>query len=98
MDAAIGALLARLERDGTLAQALVVAAADHGESRGRHGEETHGAFVFDSTLRIPLVVRLPGAARAGERVRAPVSQVDVLPLVVRALGWEEPREIGRAHV
>ena len=93
MDAAIGALLARLERDGTLAQALVVAAADHGESRGRHGEETHGAFVFDSTLRIPLVVRLPGAARAGERVRAPVSQVDVLPLVVRALGWDEARAL-----
>lgn len=92
MDAAIGTLLARLERDGLLANTLIVAAADHGESRGRHGEETHGAFVFDSTLRIPLLARLPGAARAGERVRAPVSQVDVVPLVARVLGWELPRE------
>ncbi|NOT32330.1 MAG: sulfatase, partial [Planctomycetes bacterium] len=77
MDAAIGTLLERLERDGRLANTLVVAAADHGEGRGRHGEETHGAFVFDSTLRIPLLARLPLCARAGERVRAPVSQVDV---------------------
>jgi arylsulfatase A-like enzyme len=90
MDAAIGTLLTRLEREGVLANALIVAAADHGEGHGRHGEETHGAFVFDSTLRIPLVVRLPGGARAGERVREPVSQVDVLPLVARVLGWQAP--------
>ncbi len=88
MDAAIGRLLARLERDGELAQTLIVASADHGEGRGRHDEDTHGAFVFDATLRIPLLARLPGAARAGERVHAPVSQVDVLPLVAAALGWD----------
>jgi arylsulfatase A-like enzyme/Tfp pilus assembly protein PilF len=90
MDAAIGTVLAELEAQGEYERALIVAAADHGEGRGRHGEDTHGGFVFDSTLRIPLVVRLPGAARAGERVRAPTSQVDVAPLVLAVLGWEAP--------
>lgn len=87
MDAALGSVLEELEREGSLARTLVVACADHGEGHGRHGEETHGAFVYDSTLRIPLVVRLPGGARAGERVRTSVSQVDVVPMVAAALGW-----------
>jgi len=93
VDAAIGSVLEELARAGELARMLIVAAADHGESRGRHGEETHGAFVFDSTLRIPLLVRLPGAARAGERVSAAVSQVDVLPLIAGVLGWGSPLEL-----
>jgi arylsulfatase A-like enzyme len=90
MDAAIGEVLSELARLGREDSTLVVALADHGESRGRHGEETHGAFVFESTLKIPFLARLPGAARAGERVGAPVSQVDVAPLVGAVLGW--PRD------
>jgi len=90
MDAAIGRVLAALADEGALDDTLVVACADHGESRGRHGEETHGAFVYDATLRIPLLARLPGAARAGTRVDEPVSQVDVLPLVAGVLGWPAP--------
>jgi arylsulfatase A-like enzyme len=92
MDAAIGTVLAELEREGLYEHTLIVAAADHGESRGRHGEETHGAFVFDATLRIPLLARLPGAIRAGERVPGPVSQVDVAPLAAAELGWTPPRD------
>jgi len=87
MDAAIGRVLGVLEARGALAHTLVVAVADHGESRGRHGEDTHGAFVYDSTLRIPFLVRLPDGARAGERVPAATSQVDVVPLACRVLGW-----------
>lgn len=87
MDAGLGAILAQLEEEGALATTLVIALADHGEGRGRHGEETHGAFVFDATMRIPFLVRLPGAARAGERVARPVTQVDVPPLVAAVLGW-----------
>ncbi len=86
MDAAIGRVLAHLEEGGILERALVAAVADHGEGRGRHGEETHGAFVFDSTLRIPMLVRLPARARAGERARAPVSQVDLHALLASELG------------
>jgi len=86
MDAAIGRVLGELEREGVLDDTLVAALADHGEGRGRHGEETHGAFVFESTLRIPMLVRLPARAHAGERVAEPVSQVDLYPLVAAELG------------
>lgn len=87
MDEAIGRVLAELERRGRLDDTLIAALADHGESLGRHGEETHGAFVFDSTLAIPFLLRLPGGARAGERRTEAVSQVDLAPTVRAALGW-----------
>jgi arylsulfatase A-like enzyme len=87
MDEAIGRVLDALAQSGELERTLVAAVADHGEGLGRHGEETHGAFVFDSTLRIPFLLRLPGAERAGERRADPVSQVDLAPTLCAALGW-----------
>jgi choline-sulfatase len=86
MDAAIGRVLDRLAQDGRLDSTLVLVVADHGEGRGRHGEDTHGAFVFDSTIRIPLLARFPGGAHAGERLAQPVSQVDLVPLALGVLG------------
>jgi cytochrome c-type biogenesis protein CcmH/NrfG len=66
---------------------LVVAAGDHGEAFGEHGEFAHSIFVYDTTLRVPLIVRIPGG-RTGLRVADPVSLVDVAPTVMRALGSE----------
>ena len=46
-----------------LARTLIVVTADHGESFGEHGEETHGVFVYDATLRVPFIVAAPGIHR-----------------------------------
>jgi len=89
MDAAIGTLLAELEASGRRANTWIVAVADHGEALGRHGEDTHGYFAYDSTLRVPLIVSPPDAgARAGSRLAPPVSVVDVFPTLAQALGLE----------
>ena len=65
-------------------QTLFVVAADHGEAFGEHGEIAHSIFVYDTTLRVPLVMAGPGI---GARVvQTPVSLVDVAPTVVRLLG------------
>jgi arylsulfatase A-like enzyme/Tfp pilus assembly protein PilF len=58
--------------------------ADHGESLGEHGEQTHGFFLYDSTVRIPWVMRVPGrgAARVADQVRI----IDVLPTMVDLAG------------
>src|SRR5947208_5051882 len=66
---------------------LIVAAGDHGEAFGEHGEFAHSIFVYDTTLRVPLIVKIAGG-RAGRRVGDPVSLVDVAPTVMRALGGE----------
>jgi choline-sulfatase len=60
---------------------LVVAAGDHGEAFGEHGEFAHSIFVYDTTLRVPLVMSGPGIV-AGTRVPTAVSLVDVAPTVL----------------
>jgi len=78
MDAAIGRLL---EHPNVAVGRVVVAAiGDHGESLGEHGERTHGLLVYDSTLRVPWILRLPDGP-TGLRVKAPVSLVDLAPTV-----------------
>ncbi|MEZ5290035.1 MAG: sulfatase-like hydrolase/transferase [Vicinamibacterales bacterium] len=85
-DRQVGRLLAGLGPD--LSQTLIVAAADHGEAFGEHGEVGHSLFVYDTTLRVPLVLRGPGVGRAVDTHA--VSLVDVLPTVLGLLGVPPP--------
>ncbi len=73
---------------------LVLVVADHGEAFGEHGEETHGIFCYDTTLRVPLLVRRPDRARAGERSDEVVSVVDVYATLADAMGLAAPASDG----
>ena len=84
-DQQVGRVLDYLRAQGSLDRTLVVVTSDHGESLGEHGEKTHGIFVYDSTVRIPLLMRLPGRLPAGRRVREVASLVDVAPTVLELL-------------
>jgi cytochrome c-type biogenesis protein CcmH/NrfG len=64
---------------------LVAIASDHGEAFGEHGEIGHGTFVYDTTLRVPLVMAGPGVP-AGRVHETPVGLVDVAPTVLSLLG------------
>jgi len=88
MDSEFGRLIAGLRSDGALDEALVMVVGDHGEGLNQHGEETHGAFCFDTTLRIPFLVRHPDGRRAAERSAETVSAVDVFPTLLAAMGLE----------
>src|SRR5262245_16063255 len=59
-DAQLGRLLDALENDGRLARTVVAVLGDHGEMLGEHGEATHGFFVYDAAVHIPLVLAGPG--------------------------------------
>jgi arylsulfatase A-like enzyme/Tfp pilus assembly protein PilF len=85
-DAQLGRLLGRLRDRGALDTTLVVVTADHGEGLGDHGEDEHLLFVYDSTLRVPLLVRLPGRIPAGARVEGQFRSVDLLPTILDLLG------------
>lgn len=67
------------------ASTVVVATSDHGEAFGEHGEVSHSVFVYDTTLRIPLIVAGPGI-KAGTRITEAVSLVDVPATVMKVLG------------
>lgn len=83
-DAAVADLLAALDRSGLYRDALIVLLSDHGEGLGDHGEQEHGILLYRESIQVPLLVKLPGNRRAGERVRRPVGLVDVLPTLLAA--------------
>lgn len=86
VDACFGDLVDRLSEGGWLDRSVLVVAGDHGESLGEHGERTHGLFLYDAALRVPLFMRSPGLVPAGKRVAGPVELVDVAPTVLDLLG------------
>src|SRR5258708_4210849 len=81
-DACVGKLLDALRKRGLYDEALIAVMADHGESLGAHGENTHGVFLYDETLHVPLLVKLPLNRTAGKRVETRVSLVDVAPTIL----------------
>lgn len=81
----VGPLLTR-GRDG---RTFLILTGDHGESRGEHGEKTHGIFAYEATLHLPLILHWPRLLRPA-RVAEPVWHVDLLPTVVDALGLGIP--------
>lgn len=81
--------------------ALIVVTADHGESLGAHGEETHGLFAYEETLHVPLILAATGRAHAfgPSPTRMPARHVDVLPTVLDAVGLQTPAALpGRSLV
>jgi choline-sulfatase len=82
-DRSIGDLLVRGEAAGG-SDLLTVFAGDHGESLGEHGEGTHGFFVYDATVLVPLVIRSAGIAPGASA--APARLVDVAPTVLDLIG------------
>lgn len=85
VDREIGRLLARLEKSGLMEKTLVVVASDHGEGLGDHGESTHAYFLFDSTIRVPLIVKGPGI-EPGRRLAGQIRAQDLPDALLRLLG------------
>jgi len=92
-DTAAGKLIATLRASKLYDDALIVVAADHGQSLGAHGEQTHGVFLYDETIRVPLLLKLPANQNAGKRVMAKARLVDVAPTMLEIAGVPVPSQM-----
>jgi arylsulfatase A-like enzyme/Tfp pilus assembly protein PilF len=92
-DAELARLGAWLSTSGRSDTTMVVFAGDHGESLGEHGESGHGFFLYQETLRVPLIVVDPLRGGAGTRRREVVSLIDVFPTLCERFGLEAPAAI-----
>lgn len=92
-DSVVGKFLSQLRVRGLYDGALIGVMADHGEALGEHGEDTHGIFLYDETIQVPLLLKLPGAKAAGKRIESRVGLVDVLPTMLQAIGVPVPAEV-----
>ncbi|MCX7591406.1 MAG: sulfatase-like hydrolase/transferase [Kiritimatiellae bacterium] len=94
MDAQISKILHLLETRNLLHNTLVIAVGDHGESFGEHGEFGHGNFLYDTTMRVPLIVSLPGRLPAGTVEGRLVGLTDIARTILDQCGIKLPRQIG----
>lgn len=85
VDETIGALLGELESTGWARDTLIVAVADHGEGLGERGETTHGYFLYDNTVRVPLILAGPGVPE-GRVIGQQVTLADLAPTLREAFG------------
>jgi choline-sulfatase len=92
-DSALANWIAYLKKAGAYDNAIIIVTGDHGEGLGEHGEDTHGLFLYDSTLHVPLIVKIPGAAHHGAVVDAQVRLTDILPTILAATGIAAPAEL-----
>ena len=83
-DRVVGALIDRVRRSDSDPSTLVAVVGDHGESLGEHGEATHGMFVYESDVRVPMILWWPGRLPAGRRVPALVRSIDLAPTLLAA--------------
>jgi arylsulfatase A-like enzyme/tetratricopeptide (TPR) repeat protein len=83
-----------LYRRGLFNKTLIIFTSDHGEALGEHKESTHGYFIYQSTLRVPLIFHWPdGAGDFKTQVDEPVSLLDVAPTILQFGGVPQPREM-----
>jgi arylsulfatase A-like enzyme/Flp pilus assembly protein TadD len=92
-DFAVGKLIAQLKSRGLYENALIAVMADHGEALGEHGESTHGMFLYDETIHVPLLLKLPHEKSAGRQIETRTGLVDVMPTILQTVGIAIPKEM-----
>src|SRR5581483_8981048 len=91
VDEVIGNFWSFLGKRGLLDKALIVFLSDHGESLSEHGESTHGYFIYQSTISVPLIFHWPsGGRQLPARVDEPVSLLGVAPSILQFLRIAAP--------
>ena len=90
VDFAVGKLLTTLRSRGLYDQSLIVVVADHGEAFGEHGEWSHGLFLYDETIHVPLLIKLPSAGSGRRLIESRVGLVDITPTLLQEVGIAAP--------
>lgn len=91
-DHCIGQVIRKLKDLDMYESTLLIVVGDHGEMLGEHGEEDHGFFIYESAIKVPLIIKLPGRNKP-KTYSKPVGLVDVLPTVCSALNIESPVQL-----
>jgi tetratricopeptide (TPR) repeat protein len=85
-DAQVDRVFARLKEMQRFDAMAVLLLSDHGESLGEHGEREHGFFIYNATLRVPLILKVPGNSSVVKTIARPVGTVDVAPTIAQLCG------------
>src|SRR3954469_10205540 len=92
-DQQVGRLLGFLRSHNLYSGTTILLSGDHGESLGEHGEKTHGFFIYDADVHVPLIFKSAGAIQQSTVIGKPVSLVDVMPTLLSAAGIQVPNGV-----
>jgi arylsulfatase A-like enzyme/Flp pilus assembly protein TadD len=93
VDSQVDRLVKYVDAAGLRANTMLVLVGDHGQGLGDHKETAHGLFIYDSTMRVPLILSLPGVLPEARTVASPVGVVDLFPTIIDLLGWTVPQDL-----
>ncbi len=92
VDTAVGRILDTLKKSGAYDDTLIVFTSDHGDMMGSHRFVTKD-IQYEEAVRVPLIMKIPGAKANGGMISAPVGQIDLAPTLLDYLGKKIPDEI-----
>ena len=92
LDQNLEKLFGYLKDQGLLAKSLIIVTADHGEGLGQHNLYNHGLYLYEEQVRIPLLIRFADGYKAGTRVDAAVSLIDIAPTILDYLQLKDKME------
>ncbi len=90
LDLQLGRLIHQLKQQGLWDNTLLVLTADHGESLGEHGEDSHGFFAYSATTHVPLILSGPLVSQPGRRIEHLVRSIDIMPTLLDLLKLPHP--------
>ena len=93
VDYALKPLFERLRSNGAIDRTLIVITGDHGEGLGDHGELSHGVFAYNTTLRVPLIIRAPWSVEPAMVVKRRVRHIDLAPTILDFIGVSIPESM-----
>jgi len=93
VDQLIGEFRGFMEEKNLWDKTLIIFTADHGESLGEHKESAHGFFIYDSDIRVPLILRFPEGKYGGHLVSNQVKSIDIMPTVLHLLDEKMPESV-----
>jgi len=90
VDFLIGSIMRKIREKNILGRTLVVIAGDHGEAFGEKGEAGHGVFLYDMTLRVPLILLAESHLPSIKTIPARVRLIDVMPTILDMVNLTPP--------
>ncbi len=93
VDDNVGRMLKALEESGQRKNTIVIFMSDHGELLGDHGMYLKGSFVYDCSVRVPLIISWPGHFKSGVKSDALVELTDVAPTLLASAGMPIPNRM-----
>ena len=89
-DHCIGQVLEKLKELDLYDNSIIIVTSDHGEMLDEHGEKTHGYFIYESAIKVPLIIKPAGGQSQPREVASLAGLVDIVPTICDLLGISPP--------